>query len=177
MIEVGDYDESWPRQFETLRERYHAALVGVAVVSIEHVGSTSVPGLAAKPVIDVDIVVAEEDVEAASRALAAIGYEPLGDLGVPQRWAFHAPDGQIRTNTYVTVDGCLSLRNHLAVRDVLRADGRLRDEYGAGKMQLGATLSDVAEYVAAKSGIIQRILERAGISADERALIEQLNRR
>jgi GrpB-like predicted nucleotidyltransferase (UPF0157 family) len=101
-------------------------------------GSTSVPGLAAEPTIDIDIVVAEGDVEAATAALVAIGYEPLGDLGIPNRYAFEPPPGSVRTNTHVVVDGCLSLRNHLAVRDVLRRDQALRDEYGSLKKSLGA---------------------------------------
>jgi GrpB-like predicted nucleotidyltransferase (UPF0157 family) len=175
MIEVVDYDESWPRQFELLRDRYLAALAGVSVIGIEHVGSTSVPGLAAKPVIDIDIVVAAADVEVATAALEAIGYEALGEMGVPQRWAFRPPPGAIRTNTYVTVEGCLSLRNHLGVRAVLREDAALRDEYAALKQQLAATLDDVDTYVLRKSAVVQRILERAGIGDGDRAEIERLN--
>jgi GrpB-like predicted nucleotidyltransferase (UPF0157 family) len=180
VIEVVDYDERWPAQFEILRARYEAALAGVPVVGIEHVGSTSVPGLAAKPVIDVDVVVpadAEDAVDAAIAALAEIGYEPLGDMGVPQRWVCRAPEGGIRTNTYVTVDGCLSLRNHLAVRDVLRADEVLRDEYSAVKQRLAGELDDIDEYVEQKSGVLQRILERAGLTEEERATIAGINRR
>lgn len=100
MIEVVDYDEQWPVQFEVLRERYEIALDGVPMVSIEHVGSTSVPGLAAKPIIDIDIVVPEEAVDAGVSALVAIGYEPVGGLGVPKRWMCRAPADGIRTNTY-----------------------------------------------------------------------------
>jgi GrpB-like predicted nucleotidyltransferase (UPF0157 family) len=133
VIEVVDYDEQWPAQYEVLRARYQAALSGLPVVSIEHVGSTSVPGLAAKPIIDIDIVVPDDAVDAAIAALASIGYEPLGEMGVPQRWACRAPPGDIRTNTYVVVDGCLSLRNHVVVRDALLADEALRDQYSAVK--------------------------------------------
>ena len=65
MIEVSEYDPAWPERFERLRAEYARALAaGVPAAAIEHVGSTSVPGLAAKPIIDVDIVVAEQDVEA-----------------------------------------------------------------------------------------------------------------
>ena len=72
MIVVTEYDPGWPRRFEELRREYAAAMAdaGVPVVAIEHVGSTSVPGLAAKPVIDCDIVVAGRDVAAASDVLA-----------------------------------------------------------------------------------------------------------
>jgi len=92
---------------------------GVPVVAIEHVGSTAVPGLAAKPVIDCDIVVAGPEVPAASAVLAGLGFTPLGELGIPLRWAFREPRRLAGTNTYVVAAGSLSLRNHLAVRDVL----------------------------------------------------------
>src|SRR5258708_39430665 len=98
------------------------AAAGVAIVAIEHVGSTSVPGLAAKPIIDCDLIVSGADVSAASSVLVSLGFTPLGELGIPQRWAFKEPARLAGTNTYVIVDGCLSLRNHLAVRDVLRAN-------------------------------------------------------
>ncbi|TWD78999.1 GrpB-like predicted nucleotidyltransferase (UPF0157 family) [Kribbella amoyensis] len=174
MIEVVEYDSGWPLRFEALRREYAEALsgAGVPVLGIEHVGSTSVPGLAAKPVIDCDIVVAAADVPAAAAVLAGLGFRPLGELGIPQRWAFKAPERLAGTNTYVVVDGCLSLRNHLAVRDVLRSDPVLRDEYAAVKRQVGASAADIDEYGQGKNAVIQRILSAAGLSADERASID-----
>jgi GrpB-like predicted nucleotidyltransferase (UPF0157 family) len=173
VITVVDYDPAWPERFENLRAEYAAAMAaaGVSVVAIEHVGSTSVPGLAAKPIIDIDIVVRESEVAAASGVLMSLGFTPQGDLGVPERWAFRAPARLPRTNTYVIVDGCLSLRNHLAVRDVLRADEALRDEYAVLKKQAGARLDDIDEYVLAKNGIVQKILTAAGLTDAERASI------
>lgn len=93
MITVVDYDSAWPRRFEALRQEYARAMAaaGVPVVAIEHVGSTSVPGLAAKPIIDCDIVVAPADVESAAAVLVGLGFRPLGELGIPQRWAFKEP--------------------------------------------------------------------------------------
>jgi GrpB-like predicted nucleotidyltransferase (UPF0157 family) len=133
VIQVVEYDPTWPRRFEQLRREYAdtMAAAGVPVVAIEHVRSSSVPGLAAKPVIDCDIVVAEQDVPAASATLVDLGFKPRGELGIPLRWAFEEPGRLAGTNTYVVVDGCLSLRNHLAVRDILRSDPVLRDEYAA----------------------------------------------
>ncbi|MEV0274371.1 GrpB family protein [Hamadaea sp. NPDC050747] len=174
MIEVVDYDPIWAERFETLRSEYAAALsaAGVPVVAIEHVGSTSVPGLAAKPVIDCDIVVEADHVAAASAVLVSRGFTPLGELGIPQRWAFEAPQRLARTNTYVIVEGSLSLRNHLAVRDALRADPQLRDEYGDVKKRVGAEAADIYEYGAGKNAIVQRILAAAGLSEDDRASID-----
>ena len=122
VITVVEYDPAWPERFEMLRNEYAVAMAaaGVPVVAIEPVGSTSVPGLAAKPIIDCDIVVREADVAEASSVLMSLGFAPLGELGIPYRWAFKEPARLSGTNTYVIVDGCLSLRNHLAVRDVLR---------------------------------------------------------
>ena len=174
MIEVVEYDPAWPERFEELRTEYAEALAaaGVPVVGIEHVGSTSVPGLAAKPVIDCDIIVEEPDVEAASAVLVGMGFTPLGELGIPQRWAFDAPERLPRTNTYVIVAGSLSLRNHLAVRDALRADDQLRDEYGTVKRRVGAEAADIYAYGAGKNAMVQRILEAAGLSVDDRATID-----
>ncbi len=156
-----------------LRDLYAGAMAaaGVPVVAIEHVGSTSVPGLAAKPIIDCDIVVAQIHVAAASMALVSLGFAPLGELGIPERWAFKEPASLSGTNTYVIVDGCLSLRNHLGLRDVLRADATLRDEYAAVKRAAGARAATIDEYGQAKSGNIQKILAAAGLTDAERASI------
>jgi GrpB-like predicted nucleotidyltransferase (UPF0157 family) len=93
MIEVVEYDPAWPERFDVLRAEYARAMAeaGVPVVAIEHVGSTSVPGLAAKPIIDCDIVVRPAGVAAASGVLVSLGFTPLGELGIPRRWAFKEP--------------------------------------------------------------------------------------
>ena len=102
MITVVEYDAAWPERFEMLRNEYAVAMAaaGVPVVAIEHVGSTSVSGLAAKPIIDCDIVVREADVAEASSVLMSLGFAPLGELGIPQRWAFKEPVRLSGTNTY-----------------------------------------------------------------------------
>ena len=173
MIEVRDYDSAWPEKFAALRDEYARALTaaGVPVVAIEHVGSTSVPGLAAKPVIDCDIVVAAQHVASASGVLESLGFEPRGELGIPERWAFWEPERLIGTNTYVVLAGSLALRNHLAVRDALRADDVLRDEYGAAKKRVAATAADIYEYGAGKNHVVQRILDAAGLPEAERESI------
>jgi GrpB-like predicted nucleotidyltransferase (UPF0157 family) len=174
VIVVVEYDPDWPLRFDQLRREYAAAMTaaGVPVVAIEHVGSTSVPGLAAKPVIDCDIVVAARDVPAASAVLIGLGFTPEGDLGIPLRWAFTEPARLARTNTYVVVQGSLSLRNHLAVRDILRTDPDLREHYAAVKRQAGATAANIDEYGRAKNTTVQRILAAAGLTDAERAAID-----
>ncbi len=174
MIEVVDYDPNWPARFEALRREYGAALAraGVDVIGIEHVGSTSVPGLAAKPIIDCDIVVSADQVDAASAVLMDIGFKPVSELGIEQRWAFQEPARLTGTNTYVIVDGCLSLRNHLGVRDVLRADPELRDRYGTLKKRVGTSAANIEEYGRAKNALVQEILKAAGLTAAERHRID-----
>lgn len=144
----------------------------MAVVAIEHIGSTSVPGLAAKPVIDCDIVIAEPDLPTATAVLTGLGFRPLGELGIPQRWAFREPPRLAGTNTYLVVDGCLSLRNHLGVRDTLRARPDLRDRYGAVKQRVAATAANPEEYGRGKNALVQEILAVAGLTAAERDLID-----
>jgi GrpB-like predicted nucleotidyltransferase (UPF0157 family) len=174
MITVADYDPEWPIRFEDLRREYATAmaLAEVDVRAIEHVGSTAVPGLAAKPVIDCDIVVAGHDVDAARDVLVSLGFTPQGELGIPQRWAFLQPARLTRTNTYVVVEGSLALRNHLWVRDTLRADAALRDEYAEVKKAVGARAEDIDEYGRGKNATVQKILAAAGMSTEERSSID-----
>lgn len=174
MIRVTDHDPAWAGQFARLRGVYEAALgvAGVPFLAVEHVGSTAVPGLAAKPVIDVDIVVAAGDVAAASQVLVGLGFTPRGEHGVPQRWAFRAPDDLPPTHTYVVVDGSLALRNHLVVREILRVDAGLRAEYAAVKRDLAARCEDVDAYVMGRSAVLQRVLAAGGLTADERRAVE-----
>jgi GrpB-like predicted nucleotidyltransferase (UPF0157 family) len=176
VIDVVDHDPGWAKAAADVIDTYRAALVGVPVVAFEHVGSTAVPGLAAKPVLDIDIVVTEPDVDTAIAVMRGLGYEPLGEQGIDQRWAFRAPAGEPRTHTYVVVEGSVALRNHLGVREVLRGDAGLREEYTLLKRRLAATTTEMAAYVEGKSELLGRILKRAGLSEAERAGIEAANR-
>jgi GrpB-like predicted nucleotidyltransferase (UPF0157 family) len=173
VIEVVEYDPVWLQRFEGLRREYAEAMTvaGVPFVAIEHVGSTAVPGLAAKPIIDCDIVVAEQDVPAASSVLIDLGFKPLGELGIALRWAFKEPARLAGTNTYVVVDTSLSLRNHLAVRDLLRSNPDLLAEYAAVKRQVGAVAANIDEYGRGKNAIVQQILAAAGLTEAERGSI------
>jgi GrpB-like predicted nucleotidyltransferase (UPF0157 family) len=96
---------------------------------------------------------------------------------IEDRHAFHEPDEPAR-HVYVTVDGCLSLRNHLGVRDVLRSDPQLRTEYGELKKRLAAqyTADEIDHYVEAKSVVIQKVLSKAGLLPDELAFVDDVNR-
>ena len=75
-------------------------------------------------------------------------------MGIPDRWAFREPPGGPRTNTYVVMEGSLALRNHLGVRDLLRRDPALRDEYERVKRRLAASVGDMDVYVEGKSAAV-----------------------
>jgi len=93
-------------------------------------------------------------------------------LGIPLRWAFKEPERLTRTNTYVVAEDSLSLRNHLAVRDILRTDADLRQQYAAVKRRVGATAGDIDDYGRGKNAMVQRILAAAGLTDTERAAID-----
>ena len=92
-IIIVESDPMWPAEFERLRVRA-ADAVGDVAVAIEHIGSTAVPGLAAKPVIDLVVVVEPQDLQTAVERLVAIGYVHRGNLGVEGREAFEVPKGE-----------------------------------------------------------------------------------
>jgi GrpB-like predicted nucleotidyltransferase (UPF0157 family) len=133
---VLDFDPTWPALFQTLRQRIADAL-GDMAAAIEHVGSTAVPNLAAKPIIDIDVLLASETMlPAAIERLAKLGYVHRGDLGVPGREAFRAPASDPRHHLYVCPPSSVEFRRHVAFRDYLRAHPTDSKTYGDLKMAL-----------------------------------------
>src|SRR6266536_5752002 len=129
-IIVVPYDPQWPKDFLTIKAELEPLLNGIPVISIEHVGSTSVLGLRAKPIIDVDVVVSRDIVTTAIEALTTeeAGYTYMGEWQIPDRHVLRLLVQHQREptrNLYVCVDGCQALKNHLGVRDVLRRDDAL----------------------------------------------------
>lgn len=175
-VEVVEHSPRWAEDFEEVAAVLREALTDVRSAVVEHVGSTSVPGLAAKPILDVDVIVDATDVDAAVAALESVGHVHRGDLGVPGREAFHAP-GPPRRNVYVCTAGTAGVRNHLAVRDVLRSRADLREAYAAAKLALAADPGmDIDTYIAGKSAVLQQVLEASGRFSDEELLaIRRLN--
>ena len=176
-IEVVDWSPRWAEQFAEVARVLTEALVDVPSASVEHVGSTSVPGLAAKPILDIDVIVDRPDVPVAVAALERVGYVHRGDLGVTGREAFHAPDASPRRHVYVCESGTTNVRNHLAVREVLRTRDDLRDAYSEVKLALAADPEmDIDTYLAGKSEVVQQVLAASGEFSDhELAAIRRLN--
>ena len=164
-VVVIDYDPAWPEVFERLRARIWPA-VREHAESIEHVGSTSVPGLAAKPNIDISIIVT--DMQAVVAGLETIGYRHNGDQGVPGREAFKRPADTPRHNLYACAPGALHLRNHLAVREALRADPARARAYGDLKRRLAEQFpDDIDAYIEGKSEFVLAVLADAGFTPSE----------
>jgi GrpB-like predicted nucleotidyltransferase (UPF0157 family) len=178
MIEVVEYDPRWPGLFAQIRDRVWPACHAAGALAIEHVGSTSVPGLAAKPVIDLDVVIrTEADLPPVRAALAGLGYRFRGDLGVPRRYAFHAPDEPaIRHHLYVCVTGSTALRNHRFVRDSLRADPAQLAAYAALKRRLAAQVETIDQYLDGKTEFLVGLLAGAGLDDDELRGVAAINR-
>ena len=158
-LAICDYNTTWAKQFIDLSARIVGSLQKI-VLRMEHVGSTAVPGLAAKPIIDMDVVLASSaDLAQAIRLLADLGYVHEGDLGINGREAFRCPSGEARHHLYVVIEGAAELRRHVAFRDALRADAALRDKYVQLKKGLAAQYpGDREAYTQGKSTFIKAVI-------------------
>lgn len=159
---IQDYDPLWPYLFEGLRSRIATVLADISD-AIEHVGSTSVPGLAAKPIIDMDVLLkSSSDLPLAIARLASIGYEHRGDLGVTGREAFRAPAREHAHHLYVCPPDSPAYLQHLSFRDYLCTHKNDADAYVKLKRELAARFTyDREAYNEAKSEFVRRILRRA----------------
>jgi GrpB-like predicted nucleotidyltransferase (UPF0157 family) len=177
-IEVVDYDPRWPRTFELLRSRILTALGDIAL-SVEHVGSTSVPGLSAKPIVDISIVVSERsDVQTAISRLATLGYVHRGDLGIEGREAFSNPDGLPMHNLYLCPRDSVALANHLAIRNYLRAHPEAAREYGELKKHLAERFpDDIDGYIDGKTTMLLTMLRATRFPPEQLREIERANRK
>ncbi len=162
-IEIVDPDAAWPELFETLRAGIVAAL-GERALRIDHVGSTSVPGLAAKPVIDIDLTVADtDDEDAYVPALEALGFV----LRVREPWWLGhrcLVSAEPAANLHVWPPDSPEAARHRIFRDWLRADEADRERYAAVKRAVAAD-GLMSEYNARKEGVIREIYARAFTAA------------
>jgi GrpB-like predicted nucleotidyltransferase (UPF0157 family) len=162
-IVVVDYDPSWPALFAALSIKIAGAL-GEVAASIEHVGSTSVPGLAAKPTIDIDVILSSPELlPEAIRRLGTLGYAHEGDGGIPGREAFAVPPGHAthHHHLYVCAPDNPALLEHIAFRDYLRAHPKSARAYGELKLSLAQQFrNDRGAYSNAKTEYVREILRR-----------------
>jgi len=166
-IRIVEYDASWPDRFARASTTIHSAL-GAAAIRVEHVGSTSVPGLAAKPVIDIDVTVADTEVEDSyAPALEAAGFELV--LREPS-WNGHRMfnDAGATINLHVFPSGAPELVRHVLLRDWLRTHPDDRRLYAEAKIRLAErTRNDPGAYNLDKNAVIDEIFGRIFAAAAE----------
>jgi GrpB-like predicted nucleotidyltransferase (UPF0157 family) len=168
MLEIIAYQERWPLEFREIAADLRTGL-GVFALRIDHIGSTSVPGLAAKDVIDIQITVAALDAAIKIR-MNALGYtQPEGvwqdhcpaTVNAPksawEKWFFNSPEGQRRTNTHVRVQGRANQRYPLLFRDYLRTHIGTAGAYAELKERLAAHLADQDTYPFVKDPAVDLI--------------------
>lgn len=165
-VTVVPYDPAWPQAFEAIKKEIEAAL-GDRALAIEHVGSTSVEGMWAKPCIDLDVVIPHgDDLPKVIQALASIGYRHEGDLGIHGREAFcyqNKPHLQ-KHHLYVCPKNSPELWRHLRFRDYLRQNPEAAAEYSETK-RLAALHhpQDIDGYIQEKAPCIQRLYAACGL--------------
>ena len=172
-IIIHDYSPAWPAEFQAIRSSLQKSL-GPLALRIDHIGSTSVPGLGAKDIIDIQVTVQELTLEIKQRLIAA-GYEyweafahdhvPLGEDDDPRLWVklfFYQPKGQRRANIHVRIDGNPNQRYALLFRDYLRAHPNSARSLERIKHELAKRHpEDLDAYYAIKNPICDLIWEAA----------------
>jgi len=160
-VELVDYDPTWPGLFAREAERIRAAL-GDRAILVEHTGSTSVPGLAAKPIIDITLGVPDSaDEDAYAPALEAAGYVlRIREPDWYEHRVFKGPDTNV--NVHVFSEGCPEIDRMLRFRDRIRESAADRELYERTKRELAAKeWTFVQDYADAKTAIVEEIVARA----------------
>ena len=165
-VTVLPYDKTWAVAFEEIRQELVAEL-GHLIIGIEHVGSTAVAGLSAKPCIDVDVVIKDCTVfDAVAEKLAGIGYFYEGNLGIEGREAFGytGKDHLMKHHLYVCPQDSRELHRHMTFRDFLRKNPEAAQKYGQVK-ETAAQLfpEDIDGYMAYKAPCIAELYEKCGL--------------
>lgn len=165
-VVVLPYDAGWQRDFAAIKRELECAL-GPLALRIEHVGSTAVEGLSAKPCIDIDVVIRDYDVfDAVVNKLAEIGYQHEGDLGIRDREAFcYSGKPHLQTHhLYVCPLQSAELHRHLTFRDFLRTHPEAVRQYGAVK-EAAARLfpNDIDGYIRYKTPCIEELYAQCGL--------------
>jgi len=162
-ILVVPYDEEWPHRFEEERARLEPLLAPWLVDGIHHIGSTAIPGCAAKPWVDMLAGIRDlEEACAAEEPLCALGYEYVPHR--PEAHFFRRPEYGV----HLTVPGSALWRERLAFRDALRGDAALRDEYAALKHGLATEHDDLSDYTDGKRAFVARVLVSQAIELGPR---------
>ncbi len=165
-VKVLPYDKNWKADFEKIKSEIENA-IGKMIITVEHVGSTSVEGMSAKLCIDIDVVIKDYSVfDAVISHLADIGYIYEGDLGIKDRHAFKYSDkNHLQTHhLYVCPQHSRELHRHITFRDYLRNNPEAVVKYSRVK-ETAAQLfpDDIDKYMEYKSGCIQELYLLCGL--------------
>lgn len=165
LVTIAEYDSQWPVMYEEEKERI-LSVIGHTVVAIEHVGSTSVPGLGAKPIIDIMVAVRRlADAAACVEPLQSLGYEyvPEHEVVMPERRFFRKGLRGAGTHHLHMVEQTSEFwERHLLFRDYLRAHPKVAQQYYALKKELAARYgSDRSSYTDAKTPFIESVVNQA----------------
>ena len=164
---VEPYNEAWKSDFEAIKREIEAA-VGGLIIDVEHVGSTSVTGMSAKPCIDIDVVIEDYSVfDEIVKGLAAVGYIHEGDLGIKDREAFRYSDKpHLRQHhLYVCPQSSEELHRHITFRDFLRENPEAARAYSTVKEEAARRYpNDMDGYIAYKSPCIAELYARCGLA-------------
>jgi GrpB-like predicted nucleotidyltransferase (UPF0157 family) len=173
-VEIVEPDPRWPAEFATIARDLRGAL-GDLAERVDHIGSTAVPGLAAKDVIDVQVTTATLDPLVLDTPLGRLGYTRAEDIDrdhrppgaegdAPERWRkrlYRPPPGQRRTNVHVRLAGSPNQRYALLFRDHLRAYPRAAEGYARLKRELSRRLPDIDDYVEVKDPVCDILMAAA----------------
>ncbi|MFG6147432.1 GrpB family protein [Halobacillus sp. B23F22_1] len=161
-VEVEPYQEKWPTMFleeaKKLREVFPTE-----ILEIHHIGSTSVPGLHAKPILDLMPVVKDiSNVDQFNEQMKQLGYTPKGENGNPQRRYFEKGGDQRSHHVHFYEEGSCEIKRHLAFRDYLRTHPDERQQYGELKQELARQFPyDIASYIKGKEELVRKIERKA----------------
>lgn len=164
-VVVEKWNPKWKDEFERIADSLGEDVIYNSI-KIEHVGSTSVEGLSAKPIIDLDIVIENDKFEIIKRLLKDKGYEHEGDLGIEGREAFtYSGKEELMTHhLYVCPKDSKELFKHITFRDFLKNNSALASEYSKVKEQAAVLYpDDIDKYMEFKSEIIEKIYKRCGL--------------
>lgn len=164
-ITVVPYDPDWLNEFERIKSEIVSALNGF-IIAVEHVGSTSVPDLYAKPIIDIDIIINKNMFYLVKEHLQQIGYIHQGDLGIEGREAFKYDNKPhlMKHHLYVCDKNADELKRHIALRDFLKNNKEYRDKYSKIKIEMAQMYPyDIDSYIDGKQSIILEIYEKCGL--------------
>jgi len=161
VVEIVPYQTDWPRLYEQEKQRIIAA-IGAHVLLVQHVGSTAIPGMPSKPIIDIGIAVHKfEEAQVCISPMQALGYEYKGEFGIPRRHYFIK--GEPRTHhVHMVEKDSDDWQNMILFRDHLRAHPDAARDYADLKRRLASEYcTDRGRYTNEKSPFIQKVLKHA----------------